>query len=320
MTDVVCAGQLVLDCLIRNIDEKTSSSRSRKAESVSLHPGGDCLNESIILSRLGLKVTAIGALGDDAAGEVLLNALRSSGTDVSHITVKSSLTTPVCAITVDREGRRFSVNSAALRLDGWRLPAQQLPVTRALSLASCFRAPLDDPKANLAIARKARDNGALVFCDAKLPIYEIADIRKFSPFFSCVDYFFPNENEAGYYSSVDLSENCPYGNFEKAASFFLSLGVRSVIIKAGKRGCFFMNKTERMMLPALETKVIDTTGAGDCFVAGFICARLEGKSDLECLRFALAAAALAVGSEGATSGISRLEQVEEVYQRHFQHD
>ncbi len=317
MIDVVCAGQLVLDCLIRNIDERTALSRSRRADSVSLHPGGDALNESIVLSRLGLKVATMGFLGEDPAGEVLMKELKASGADVRGIRVSRNLTTPVCAITVEQDGRRSSVNSAALRLNGSVLSADDLPEMRALSLASCFRAPLDDPKANLALAEKARENGSLVFCDAKLPIYQIAEVSEYAPFFRCVDYFFPNENEAGHYSGIDLSDNCQHGDFERAGSFFLALGVRNVIIKAGKRGCFFMNEKESMMLPALKTEVIDTTGAGDCFVAGFIRARLDEKTDQECLRFALAAAALAVGSEGATGGISSLHQVEEMYRCSF---
>ena len=302
MIDVVCAGQLVMDCLIRNVDEDTSG-RSRRAESVSLHPGGDCHNQSVILSHLGLNVACAGFLGGDDAGKMLAASLRESGCDLSHLSVRTELATPVCAITVNQDGSRRSVNSAAINLAGHLLDGNQLPASRALSLASCFRAPLADPIADQKLAEKARRAGTKVFADAKLPLEKLPGIESYGPFFANVDYFFPNESEAAYYSGVSLDEDCGLPAFEKAADFFRSLGVRNVVIKAGSRGCYLRSEKDSVMFPALAADVIDTTGAGDSFVAGFIRAFLAGKDNRDCCRFALRCAAATVGALGATSGI-----------------
>ena len=186
---------------------------------------------------------------------------------------------------------------------GHLLDDEQLPASRALSLASCFRAPLADPIADQKLAEKARRAGTKVFADAKLPLGKLPGIESYGPFFANVDYFFPNESEAAYYSGVSLDEDCGLPAFEKAADFFRSLGVRNVVIKAGSRGCYLRSEKDSVMFPALAADVIDTTGAGDSFVAGFIRAFLAGKDNRDCCRFALRCAAATVGALGATSGI-----------------
>lgn len=316
MTDVICMGQLVLDCLVRNVRENGKVRRSATADEISLHVGGDALNEALIATRLGLKAAVAGFVGDDFAGKIILQQLQDAGCDVSRITVDRQLASVVANIRINEDGSRSSVNSPAVRLNGRTVSPEVISQCRAVSFASCFRAPLDDAQNNYRIAQAARKTGAYVLCDSKVPLYEIAPVEEFREFFSLVDYFFPNETEAGYYSGVSLNAHSPEEDFRRAAAFFLDMGVKNVIIKAGSRGCYFRNREEEYLLAALPAEVIDTTGAGDSFVAGFLNALLEGKNNRECCLYGLACASLAVGSQGASSGVRSRAEVEEVFDRY----
>ena len=157
----------------------------------------------------------------------------------------------------------------------------------------------------IAAAKKA---GALVCADV---VYDDHGSASFSDYGEClkeIDYFFPNDDEAQKITGER--------DLEKMADYFLSCGIKNVVIKAGKQGCFFKNQLESFTVPAFSVKAVDTTGAGDNFASGFITALLEGKNHRECCRFAHAVAAIAVESVGANVGVKSRGQVEEFLNSH----
>ena len=110
--------------------------------------------------------------------------------------------------------------------------------------------------------------------------------------------FFPNYAEAAAITGKK--------DLEEIAGTLLDCGVRNVIIKIGKRGCFIKNQEEAFIVPAFaDTQCLDTTGAGDEHLhSGFrICGLLEGKGLRECAAFANCTASLSVESVGATTGV-----------------
>ena len=122
--------------------------------------------------------------------------------------------------------------------------------------------------------------------------------------------FFPNYAEAAAITGKK--------DLEEIAGTLLDCGVRNVIIKIGKRGCFIKNQEETFIVPAFaDTQCLDTTGAGDNFASGFICGLLEGKGLRECAAFANCTASLSVESVGATTGVRDREQVEARYQEYL---
>jgi len=137
----------------------------------------------------------------------------------------------------------------------------------------------------------ARENGALTFGD--ITYRQGYDLEKIKDILPLLDFIIPNFEEAkGLTGENDL---------EKVAAAFLSYGVKNVIIKTGKDGCYIRNVKEIITVPAFKIEnVIDTTGAGDSFVAGFISGILEGYDLKAAARFANAAAAVNVQGIGAT--------------------
>ena len=300
--DVVCVGQAVVDCITRGIDESSLSMRSARAERLTLSPGGDALNESVVLSRLGLRVRTACITGRDAAGEIIRSVLREAGADVSCVTVSEEIPSVVADIIVSRDGSRRSVNSEAIRLGGLHVDPSVVRGARAVSLASIFRAPLDDPGELLRLALAAKEEGALLLADTKVPVYGDFRPADYAEVLPLIDYIFPNETEAAWFAGE--------GSFEEMARAFLDAGVGHVVLKAGKAGCLFVSREETFSQAAFETEAVDTTGAGDNFVSGFAAALLDGRSHEEAVRFATACAAVSVRAVGATGGVRSRADVE----------
>lgn len=313
--DVTCIGQAVVDCITIGIDK---SGEKAKARSITLSPGGDALNESIILGRLGYRVRTCCITGPDTAGALIRDTLEKSGADLSEAMVVPGLQSVVADIIVENDGSRSSINAESIRLQDRHIGPSAIHDTRVVSLASMFRAPLDDPAANAALAAAAKQAGAILCVDTKIPVFRKITLEEMKETLALTDYIFPNETEASYFSGIPLTGRETPEDYSAMADAFLAAGVRNVIIKAGTRGCFYKGEQGCFMEPALSVKpVVDTTGAGDNFVSGFIAGLLERKTARECCRFGTACSALSIQAAGAAAGVRSRDQVEEMYRKHY---
>ena len=150
---------------------------------------------------------------------------------------------------------------------------------KLLSLASIFNSPLLDGKALTEIFTQAKARQMII----------------------CADMIKPRWKET----------------LDEIADCFLACGVKTVVIKTGKDGCFIKRGDMTMKVPAVAgITAIDTIGAGDNFASGFIAALLEGKNLRECARFANATAAISVLSVGATTGVKNRKLVEQLLEEY----
>ena len=122
------------------------------------------------------------------------------------------------------------------------------------------------------------------------------DLEELEPVLPMIDYIFPNDTEAAFLTGISESE----GDYEAMANNLLSRGIGHVIIKTGEKGCYAASKEEHFAVPALKVPVVDTTGAGDNLVAGFMDALLKGLSFRECCEAGIRTAADSVQHLGAT--------------------
>ena len=112
---------------------------------------------------------------------------------------------------------------------------------------------------------------------------------------------FPNENELHL-----LTGRGP----EDGAKVLLREGVKIVAVKLGERGCFVTDGRESCLVPSCKVKVVDTTGAGDAFCAGFLHGLLAGKDIHECARLGNLVASKKLTTPGAREGLPRLRDIE----------
>lgn len=286
MFDVVCVGQAVLDCITRGKESFPYKPNVYRAETIRLHTGGDAVNESRALAGMGVQVAVICGLGRDIAGDILFSELSKAGVH-TELVRRLEMDTPIANLQVARDGSRISVNSDATRLPGYSIRAEELPDAKIVSFASIFRPPLEDPACIKALIQTAKKKGSIVSVDTKLPLLgtiRLADLEEVLPM---IDYCFPNEKEAAYYTGKKT--------IPEMAHALQDAGIRNVIIKTGPEGCYCCGEGEEFALPALPVpSVVDTTGAGDHFVAGFLSGVLRGASFHGCAVLGLQQAARAI--------------------------
>ena len=297
---VVCIGQAVVDCITRGVEGDPLGMGKTRAQSITLNLGGDAVNESFVLSSMGRGAALVCAVGDDLAGRFVANEADRRGLETSGVTVVRGLVTPVANMFVKLDGSRSSVTSAASLLPGYTPDPEYvrslvMSGAKIVSFASLFRAPLDHPDVVCRLVRAAHESGAIVCADTKIPTFRSMSLRDLAPVLPMIDYFFPNDTEAAFLTGIN-------GSYEEMAAALIEQGIRHVVIKAGEQGIFAADaeRGEHFMLPALKVPVVDTTGAGDNLVAGFMDGLLRGADFRECCEAGLEAAALSIQHLGAT--------------------
>ena len=107
----MCIGLLVADILVKPVSRKIFEIDATQVDEICIMPGGDALNESIILSRLGLKSNLGGKVGKDAFGEMIIKEVEKNGVNVDNIKVDTNTVTAASIVLIDKEGGRNFVYS-----------------------------------------------------------------------------------------------------------------------------------------------------------------------------------------------------------------
>ncbi|MBP3891923.1 MAG: carbohydrate kinase family protein [Solobacterium sp.] len=290
MFDVICVGQAVIDCIIKGKETSPFKENVYRADQISLHTGGDAVNEAIALAQLGANVALLCGVGEDLAGNLILQEAQKKGIDTSLVTIGQN-ETPIANIQVSKDGSRFSINSHATRLEGYQIDCA-LPNAKILSLASLFRPPLEDVESLKELVKQAKSQNSIICADTKLPLVDAISLEAYQEVLKEIDYIFPNEKEAQYYSKKET--------YQEMADVFHAYGVKHVIIKCGEKGCYVSGDGRKELIPAVPVaRIVDSTGAGDNFVAGFLMGLLQEEKIQNCIERALKQADFSLQHRGA---------------------
>ena len=140
-----------------------------------------------------------------------------------------------------------------------------------------------------------------IFADTKIPNFRVLSLEDVRDSLPLLDFITPNEVEGQYFTGKEKAE--------AMADVFLDYGVSNVIIKLGSEGCLFKNSIETIRLPAFPIDAVDSTGAGDNFIAGFASEILNGSPLREALLFASACGAICTTAMGAGTALKDKKQV-----------
>jgi len=304
--EVICAGMSVADILAQGVAELPGGGRTTFAKRVSMHAGGDALNQAVVLSRLGHKIGLMSLVGNDGQGRFLLNECRKYGVDLSAVAVSDVYPTSTSMVIIDADGERSFISQRNGTVDEYGPEHVDLghihSGLKVLSVGSMFCSPRFDREVLPALLKKAKESGAITLTDM-VPNSQGEKLENHRESFKYLDFVMPSLDEAVIYTG---KEDC-----KQISDVFFKLGVKNVVIKLGGDGVYSRTQSGCITLPAYKVDVVDTTGAGDNFVAGFISGLLRGLPHKKCLQFAGAAAALSIGSLGASGGVHSLEQVEQ---------
>lgn len=270
---VCVVGSSNLD-LVATTDRLPSPGETVLGTSYREHPGGKGLNQAVAAARSGADTVFVSAVGDDSAGETLLDVMRSDSIDVTHVEVVHGLPTGRALIGVAASGE-----NSIIVVPGANDRVGPRPLPDARVVLAQLEVPLETV---IDTFRQARACGARTVLNpapaADLPreLLELCDI------------VIPNEHE------LDL-----LGGVEE----LMRQGVGTVVVTRGASGADVHTDSTVEHIDSFHVEPLDTTGAGDTF-CGSLCARLaDGTALLEALRYAAAAAALSTTRSGAVSSI-----------------
>jgi ribokinase len=295
--DVICFGALNMDKLYR-VNRIAREEEESFITDFKEKPGGSAANTAAGLARLGLKVGFIGKVAKDREGKLLLKDFEDEKVDTTGIVVSKSGRSGVVMGYVDKKGDRAlyvdpGVNDS---LEFEEIDLEYAESTDLLHLTSFvadkpFQAQIELLK-HLSDVKISFDPGEL---------YARRGLVSLKPIIERSFVMFPNENE------VKLLTGKSY---EKGSEILLDEGVSIVVVTLGRRGCYVTNGREAHLVEPCEVEVIDTTGAGDAFCAGFLYGLMKNKDLHECGKLGNFVASRCLQKVGAREGLPRISTLE----------
>jgi sugar/nucleoside kinase (ribokinase family) len=296
MSEVVCLGILVADVWGKPVNEWPEWGRLSLVEELGMGVGGCAANSGISLTKLGVETSVMGKVGDDGFGRFVREQLQAEGVEVSGIAVDARKGTSATMIMIDDAGERSFIHcigaNATVRPE--ELDMELIAGARIFDFAGALVMPGFDGEPAASVLKAAQEAGVTTCMDT---VWDATGrwMELLEPCLPYADMFLPSLAEA-----VEITgEQEP----ERVAEVLLEAGVKTVGLKMGEEGCYIRTAEEELRLPAYEVAVVDGTGSGDAFVAGFVRGTLAGW-DLEHVgRFANAVGALCVTGLGTTAGV-----------------
>jgi sugar/nucleoside kinase (ribokinase family) len=300
---IVCLGIMVADVVGRPLRALPDRGRLVLVDEMELHTGGCAVNTATALARLGLPVEVIGKIGTDPFGDFILDQLHERGIGARGVSRDLEVNTSATMVMVDPDGERRFVHylgaNACLGLDD--IDFDMIEEASILHIAGALVLPGIDGEPTAQLLERANSAGVTTFLDV---VWD--DTGRWMELLASslphVDYFVPNLTEAQAITGLDDQAD--------VALALLDQGVGTVAVKMGADGCLVKTrKGDRLRVPAYQVDVVDATGAGDAFAAGFIAGVLLDWPLERTARFANAVGALSVTGLGASGGVSSLPQV-----------
>jgi sugar/nucleoside kinase (ribokinase family) len=292
---------MVADVLARPVRQLPQRGKLDVVDRIELHTGGCAVNTGIALAKLGIRTSVMGKVGEDGFGDFVINTLHRHHVDTSGVAHDPNTNTSATMVMIGPDGERSFIHylgaNAELRAADVNLDV--VKQGRILHVAGHnLMTKFDGPDA-ATILQAARQMGIETSLDTAWD----STGRWFTLVEPClphIDYFVPSIEEARRIA----------GREEPAAvaRFFLDYGMKLVALKMGEEGCYVTDGQQSVRLPAYPVTPIDTTGAGDCFAAGFLAGLIQGWDLEQTARLANAVGAMCVTAIGAASGIRSLEE------------
>ena len=299
MVRVCVVGSLNMD-LVVHVPHLPRIGETVSGGTFSTFPGGKGANQAVAAARLGAGVAMVGRVGSDAFGRQLVEGLAQDRIDATHVRTDPEAPTGVAFIGVDGEGRNMIMVApgANQRVRPADADAAEDAIAGARVLLLQLEVPVDAALRAAAIAKAA---GALVCLDPA-PAAPLPDAL-----YHCVDVINPNELEAQTLTGVEIRS---IADAEHAAALLRERGPQIVVVKMGARGAFYLTPNDRAHVPAVSTRAVDTTAAGDAFAAGLGVALGEGRTAADAVAFATHVAGIKVTRMGAQTAMPTRREVD----------
>lgn len=298
--NILVIGSLNMDLVIR-VPHMPAIGQTILGRSTDRIPGGKGANQAYAAAKLGGSVAMMGKVGQDEDGKTLVNNLRNAGVETGFIGVEPSGFTGIACIYVNDEGDNTIVVTpgANEKCDLKYIQDNHGAIEAADILLLQMEIPADAVYHAIRMARKY--GKTVILNPAPAPSFIPADVLE------QIDFLIPNETELQKLTGTDLRSE---QDAAKAARTLIAKGVKNVIVTLGEKGALLVTREEAVHFPVPRVTAVDTTAAGDAFIAAFAVELSEGKACSDAISFANKVAAIVVTRRGAQTSIPDRREVQ----------
>lgn len=290
--NVITMGVHVLDVLVRPVEAIPEGQGSVLVEGIEMSAAGTAGGTAVTLAKLGATVRTAGAIGADPTGDLLLNLLARGGVDTGFLLRRDGVPTSASVLPIRPNGDRpaFHLLGANPTYGPDDVPWDALREADHLHLGG---PELLGPDNATRILRFAREHGVSTSVDLLAP-GSLGSFELIGPFLPYVDFFLPNEDQVlGFTGTSDLDTGCRR---------LLDGGVGLVAVTRGADGARVVDAQGSADVPVFAVDVVDTTGCGDAFSAGFVRGVKLGRKPQDAAVLGCAVAALVAQGLGSGYG------------------
>jgi sugar/nucleoside kinase (ribokinase family) len=296
----IAMGVHVLDVLVRPVEEIPAGQGGTLVEQIRITAAGSAGGAALVLAKLGAEVRSAGAIGTDAVGDMLLALLERDGVDTSLVVRRDDVQTSASVLPIRPTGERpaFHVVGANATYGPDDAPWDAIAAATHLHLGG---PEFMGGEAAAQILVRAREGGAVTSADILAP-GDMGVLEWIAPILPQLDYLLPNDEQVlGFTGAADVEAGC---------RALVERGAGCVVATRGADGVLIVDADGGEPVPAFEIEVVDTTGCGDAFSAGFLRGLALGRDRRGAAELGSAAAALVAQGLGTDHGDFDLAAVE----------
>lgn len=294
--DVSIIGLYILDVLGRPVSKIPERGNVEFIDEIRLTVAGTAGGTVVDCAKLGLQCLAVGAVGDDEKADFVLATLQGFGIDTSAMQRLRGVPTSATILNIRPNGERpaLHVRGASDHFDVAPRTYEHVFSAPIIHLGGTGLLRTLDGERSRVLLAEAKARGKTTTFDLIGARPETIELVK--PLLPHIDYFMPSIEEACDMSGRTTPEDC--------AAYYLDHGATCCIFTLGPEGAYYHHTDGTVLrMPAFDIDIVDTTGCGDAFDAGFITSLHRGMDPESGIRFAQAAAALVATGLGSDAGI-----------------
>ena len=301
----IAMGVHVLDVLVRPVEAIPEGQGGQLVDEIRITAAGSAGGAALVLARLGAEVQSAGAIGTDPAGEMLLGLLERDGVDTGLLLRRDDVQTSASVLPIRPNGDRpaFHVVGANATYGPDDAPWDEIAAADNLHLGG---PEFMGGEAAAKILRHAREHGTTTSADVLAP-GDPGLLEWLGDALPELDYLLPNDEQVlGFTGAGDLEAGC---------RTLVERGVGCVAATCGADGVLIVDADGAQRVPAFDVEVVDTTGCGDAFSAGFLRGLALGSDRRDAAVLGCATAALVAQGLGTDAGDYDLERAQELAAR-----
>ncbi|BEP28496.1 ribokinase [Helicovermis profundi] len=297
MKNILVLGSLNMD-LVTSVQHTPKIGETIFGDKLAFIPGGKGANQAVALGKLGANVEIIGMIGGDEYGEILRKNLNKFNVLNNNILYSKNNTTGIAFIMVNNSGDNSIVVISGANEDFKSDRIKNEWFINKDIVVSQLEIPIETVNEAFSLAKQ---NGCYTVLNPA-PALNLPDslLRN-------TDIIIPNETEFEILTGIRYTDN---DDIIEGSKILFDKGVKEILVTLGEKGAIYLSKERVIQVNSYMVDAVDTTAAGDSFIAGVVFYISIGKNIEEALEFASKVAAITVSRKGAQTSLASFKEVE----------